>query len=29
MPMAEMDPGLRREDKEDDAAVNQLNAPEH
>jgi hypothetical protein len=29
VPMAQMDPGLRREDEEGDAAVNRLNAPEH
>jgi len=27
--MAEMGPGLRREDEERDAALNHLNAPEH
>jgi hypothetical protein len=29
VPMAEMGPGLRREDEEGGAAVNHLSAPEH
>jgi hypothetical protein len=29
VPIADMGPGLRREDEEGDAALNHLNAPEH